>query len=52
MLPLDDEFMALQQSFMDEHYHYFEDVEENKLIYTDIQKKYVHEYNPISFNIM
>ncbi|XP_003385703.1 PREDICTED: ADP-ribosylation factor-like protein 2-binding protein [Amphimedon queenslandica] len=37
---IDEEFLALQHSFMDEHYHYFEDVEENKLIYTDIQKKY------------
>ena len=26
---------------MDKHYHHFEDVEENKFIYTDIFKEYV-----------
>jgi hypothetical protein len=28
---------------MEKHYHHFEDVEENKLIYTDIFEKYVRE---------
>lgn len=42
---LDEEFLALQHSFMEEHYTHFEDVEENKLIYTDIHKKYVRNKN-------
>ena len=44
MTETDDEFSALQNTFMDKYYHEFEDVEENKLIYTDIQKEYVHYY--------
>lgn len=36
-----EEFTQLQQSFMEQHYHHFEDVEENKFIYTDIFKEYV-----------
>ena len=38
---LEDEFIDLQQEFMEKHYHNFDDVEENKLIYMDIFKLYV-----------
>ena len=31
---------------MDKHYHHFEDVEENKFIYTDIFKEYVSGLPP------
>ena len=41
MLYLDDTFQQLQNDFMEKHYHHFEDVEENKLIYTDIFQQYV-----------
>lgn len=34
-------FQSMMQDFMEKHYHHFEDVEENKLIYTDIFKEYV-----------
>jgi ADP-ribosylation factor 2-binding protein len=34
------EFQDVQNEFMEKHYHHFEDVEENKLIYTDIFEKY------------
>merc|ERR1711972_535866 len=37
---ISDEFQALLRSFSEEHCHHFEDTEENKLIYTDIFKKY------------
>ena len=37
---LDDKFTEMQRGFMDKHYHHFEDVEENKFIYTDIFKEY------------
>lgn len=35
------EFEDLQNEFMEKHYHEFEDVEENKLVYTTIFKEYV-----------
>ena len=38
---IDDRFSELQHNFMDKHYHNFEDIEENKFIYTDIHKQYV-----------
>ena len=38
---VDDRFSELQQKFMDKHYHNFEDIEENKFIYTDIHQQYV-----------
>lgn len=41
LLYLDDTFQQLQNDFMEKHYHHFEDVEENKLIYTDIFQQYV-----------
>ena len=31
---------------MEKHYHHFEDVEENKFIYTDIFKEYVSDPPP------
>ncbi|XP_062501743.1 ADP-ribosylation factor-like protein 2-binding protein [Corticium candelabrum] len=34
------EFEDLQNEFMEKHYHEFEDVEENKLVYTTIFKEY------------
>ena len=37
----EDFFQELQNEFMEKHYHHFEDVEENKLIYTDIFTQYV-----------
>ena len=37
----EDDFIDLQQQFMEKHYHHFEDVEENKLVYMDIFKQYV-----------
>lgn len=37
----DDKFISLQNKFLEDHYHHFEDTEENKLIYMDIFKKYV-----------
>ena len=40
-VPSEDEFIDLQQEFMEKHYHNFEDVEENKLVYMDIFKLYV-----------
>ncbi|XP_046861869.1 ADP-ribosylation factor-like protein 2-binding protein [Xenia sp. Carnegie-2017] len=39
---MEDTFQALQNEFMEEHYHHFEDVEENKLVYTDIFTKYTN----------
>ena len=36
-------FLDLQRGFMEEHYHSFEDKEENQLIYTDIFQRYVRE---------
>lgn len=38
---MDDDFQALQNSFMEQYYEEFEDVEENKFIYTDIHHNYV-----------
>ena len=38
---IDDNFAESQQKFMEKYYHHFEDVEENKLIYTDIHREYV-----------
>ncbi|XP_004225685.2 ADP-ribosylation factor-like protein 2-binding protein [Ciona intestinalis] len=37
---ISDEFLTLQQDFMDKYYHVFEDTEENKFIYTDIFQEY------------
>lgn len=37
----EDTFQELQNEFMEKHYHHFEDVEENKLVYTDIFTQYV-----------
>lgn len=31
----------MQTDFMEKHCHHFEDVEENKFVYTDIFQKYV-----------
>ena len=39
--PTDDGFTTMQTDFMEKHCHHFEDVEENKFIYTDIFQKYV-----------
>lgn len=38
---VDEKFQKLLNGFMDEHYHHFEDEEENKFIYTDIFNLYV-----------
>ncbi|KAJ3655688.1 hypothetical protein Zmor_014809 [Zophobas morio] len=38
---LDDSFLKLHKSFMENHWKEFEDTEENKLIYTDIFRKYI-----------
>lgn len=35
----------MQSDFMEQHYHHFDDDEENKFIYTDIHKQYVSIYN-------
>lgn len=35
------EFQDLQNEFMERNYHHFEDVEENKLVYTDVFREYV-----------
>jgi ADP-ribosylation factor 2-binding protein len=40
-LVIEDQFTEIQQSFMDKHYRHFENVDENKLIYTDIHKQYI-----------
>ncbi len=37
----EDAFVELQSGFMENHYHHFEDKDENKFIYTDIFKKHV-----------
>ncbi|XP_065913591.1 ADP-ribosylation factor-like protein 2-binding protein [Dysidea avara] len=37
---IDEKFQKLLNGFMDEHYHHFEDEEENKFIYTDIFNLY------------
>ena len=42
LLP-DEEFQTLQNDFMEKYYTEFEDTEENKFIYTDIQKEYVSQ---------
>lgn len=34
----------MQSDFMEQHYHHFDDDEENKFIYTDIHKQYVSIY--------
>jgi len=38
---MDDDFQALQNSFMEQYYEEFEDCEENKFIYTDIHQNYI-----------
>jgi ADP-ribosylation factor 2-binding protein len=38
---IDETFQNLQQRFLEQHYTVFEDVEENKLAYTDIHQQYV-----------
>jgi len=38
---VDDQFIDLQRGFLEENYSKFEDVEENKLEYMDIFKRYV-----------
>lgn len=38
----DDGFQQLQKDFLEKYYDRFEDVEENKLIYTDIHREYVN----------
>lgn len=43
--------MELQHGFMEKHYEHFEDVEENKLIYTDIFKEYVCKPLSISLSL-
>jgi len=43
----DDKFQQLQQTFLDKHYMVFEDVEENKLVYTDIHRSYVNIINSL-----
>lgn len=40
---LDEEFQAMQTDFMEKYYQHFDDTEENKFIYTDIQKEYVRK---------
>ena len=40
---VDEKFQKLLNGFMDEHYHHFEDEEENKFIYTDIFNLYVSD---------
>ncbi|XP_072169354.1 ADP-ribosylation factor-like protein 2-binding protein [Diadema setosum] len=37
---MEDGFQDLQNGFMNKHYHIFEDVEENKMEYTDIFNQY------------
>ncbi|XP_064610792.1 ADP-ribosylation factor-like protein 2-binding protein [Liolophura sinensis] len=37
---MDEEFQAMQTDFMEKYYQNFVDTEENKFIYTDIQKEY------------
>ncbi|CAB4008077.1 ADP-ribosylation factor 2-binding [Paramuricea clavata] len=39
---MEDTFQELQNEFMEKHYHHFEDVEENKLVYTDIFTQYTN----------
>ena len=39
---MEDTFQELQNDFMEKHYHHFEDIEENKLIYTDIFTQYTN----------
>ena len=42
---VDEKFQELLNGFMDEHYHHFDDEEENKFIYTDIFNLYVSDIN-------
>lgn len=37
----EDGFSDVHQAFLEEHYHHFDDSEENKFIYTNIFKQYV-----------
>lgn len=37
---MEDNFLKLLTNFMEEHYNLFDFNEENKLIYTDVFKKY------------
>ena len=41
ILSQDEEFNKMKRSFMERHYHHFEDTDENKFIYTDIFQQYV-----------
>ncbi|XP_071823770.1 ADP-ribosylation factor-like protein 2-binding protein [Apostichopus japonicus] len=38
---MEDGFQKMQSDFMEQHYHHFDDDEENKFIYTDIHKQYL-----------
>lgn len=38
---LDESFLKIHKDFMEEHWEHFEDSEENKLVYTEIFKKYI-----------
>lgn len=38
---MEEGFQKLQSDFMEQHYHHFDDDEENKFIYTDIHKQYL-----------
>ncbi|KAJ8042360.1 ADP-ribosylation factor-like protein 2-binding protein [Holothuria leucospilota] len=38
---MEDGFQKMQGDFMEQHYHHFDDDEENKFIYTDIHKQYL-----------
>ncbi|XP_068904774.1 ADP-ribosylation factor-like protein 2-binding protein [Tenebrio molitor] len=38
---MDESFLNLHRNFMEDHWEEFEEGEENKLIYTDIFKKYI-----------
>lgn len=46
----EDAFQELQNEFMEKHYQHFEDVEENKLIYTDIFTQYVSTILAVNLN--
>ena len=37
----DPQFTEMQYQFMEDHYHHFEDKDENKFVYTEIFAKYV-----------
>lgn len=37
---LNEEFLEMQNNFMDKYWHEFEDNEENKLVYMDIFQEY------------